>query len=138
MNETLTCSACNAECPAAWQGGNYIDNGWSFDWVDAGHYNGFTDHFMGEPDDPKDHLVHFCHDCCVKLLDMFPPLVEKMRCKGGHPNMNPSVKDDGIATPPCCPYAWTWVRDKSKLGYQNQFTTYLATSSLDWEISPND
>lgn len=130
---TKTCDACNAAAPATQQSGNFIDYGWSFHWPDMGHYGGFTDHFLDTPEDVAASMVHLCHDCCVKMLAMFPALVNKMGVRGGHPNMNEHDSDNGIATPPCCPYAWTWVRDRSEPDYQKQFTTYFATAELTWE-----
>lgn len=132
--KTKTCDGCGAIAPATQQTGNFIDYGWSVCWPHMGHYGGFTDPFMEMMSaDAEDHLVHFCHDCCVKLLSLFPALVEKMSVRGGHPNMNEHDPDNGIATPPCCPYAWTWVRDRSEPDYQKQFTTYFATAELTWE-----
>lgn len=134
MNETIKCDACGSIEPAAQQDGNYIDYGWSFNWVDLGHYGGFTDPFVDSPADAKSQMVHMCHDCSVKLLALFPALVDKVHARGGHPNKNEHDSDNGIATPPCCPYAWTWVRDRSKTDYQMQFSTYFATDELTWEL----
>lgn len=136
MTKTIECSACGQEQPATQQDGNFIDYGWSFNWVDAGYYGGFTDPFVDAPSNVSEQLIHLCHQCCVKLLELFPALVEKMQCRRGHPNMNEHDSDNGIATPPCCPYAWTWVRDRSKQPYESQFTEYEATESLTWKKSP--
>jgi len=134
---TRVCDACGSTESARQQSGNFIDDGWSFNWVDLGHYGGFTDPFLDSPADSQAQMIHICHDCCVKLLAFFPALAEKTRARGGHPNRNEHDPDNGIATPPCCPYAWTWVRNKSIAEYSKQFTTYMATDELTWLAVPD-
>jgi len=142
MQQTKTCDLCGVAQDSDPQEGNYIDYGWSFDWLSLGHYGGFTDCIpdrdLGSVDsiaeyDSSPYMVHMCHDCCVKLLDTFPALAKIARVNGGHPNRNEHDSDDGIATPPCCPYAWTWVRNKDIADYRMQFTTYYATPELTWK-----
>lgn len=135
MKETQSCDACGVAEPATQQAGNYIDYGWSFLWPDLGHYGGFTDSFLDAPHNHEEAMVHLCHDCCVKFLELFPRLVAKMRVQGGHPNRNEHDSDNGIGVPPCCPYAWTWVVDSPADNPRKKtFTHYRATRELTWEI----
>jgi hypothetical protein len=139
-NEQLLkqCNGCGLMHDASCQGGNYIDYGWSFSYPDLGHYGGFTDNFdlvmdMRDSDSPGAFMVHLCHDCCVKMLDALPFLATNFRVNGCNPNKNDHDSDRGILTPPCCPYAWTWVHDKDEPDYEKSFTLYLATKDLTWE-----
>lgn len=135
---SLKCSACEIEQEASQQQGNYIDYGWSLNWVNLGHYGGFTDSYFDRPDDPAGEIIHLCHDCCIKLLNLFPLLVDKIDVKGGHPNMNEMPGLDGIDVPPCCPYCWTFVKDESKPKGRQQYTSYRATADLKWEAVNRD
>jgi len=145
MQETKKCDLCGEEQEAGQQQGQFIDYGWSFNWLSFGHYGGFTDCIpdmnLGDVDsigeyDPSPYMVHACHDCCVKLLELFPRLAEIAGVRGGHPNKNEHDSEDGTAVLPCCPYAWTWVRNPNAGDYENRYFTYLATPQLTWEIAP--
>lgn len=142
QSETKSCDMCGVTHDASQQSGNFIDYGWSINWLALGHYGGFTDCIpnqeLGEVDsigdyDPSPYMVHMCHDCCVKLIATFPALVKVAGIRGGHPNMNEHDSSNGIATPPCCPYAWTWVKREEKDEYGNRHDTYFATDELGWE-----
>lgn len=141
MQYTTKCDLCEETQDSSQQEGQYIDYGWSFNWLSLGHYGGFTDPMPDSTDGNAEklddynampYMVHVCHDCCVKLLDTFPALAKIARVNGGHPNRNEHDPDNGITVTPCCPYAWTWVRDNSVTDYRMQFTTYFATPELTW------
>lgn len=138
MMEIKSCDLCGSVQEASQQSGNFIDYGWSFNWLSLGHYGGFTDCIPhqspdGEKESTASYMVHMCHDCCVKMLDTFPALAQLSRAYGGHPNKNEHDSNNGIATPPCCKYAWTWVKlpDKDKYGH-HIYITYIATADLGW------
>jgi hypothetical protein len=135
MKNMSPCSLCKQPSPTIFQS-LFLDGGWSFNWVTLGHYSGFTDSIITteEASNEEDFMVHMCHDCCVKMLDTFPALKEIARVRGGHPNMNDHDSQNGTATPPCCPYAWTWVKTSSE--YPNEYKTYFSTDELTWEERP--
>jgi hypothetical protein len=74
---------------------NLPDWGILFDFVSSGYYGGFIDNF---PPSEKDQQLKWrmCHDCVVKLLEVFPMLASKTGV-GYHP-----CKD----AEPCCRWAW--------------------------------
>lgn len=124
MKSTKACTNCRVEMPASQQFGNYIDNGWSFNYNSLGHYGGFTDCI---PDDGIDYRVHLCHDCCVRMLEALPGLA-KIVGPGGHSNgFDSSASDDGTEIAPCCKHAWTWKKE------DGEWKTYLVNESGAWE-----
>lgn len=124
MTYTKQCTNCGIDFPAEQQQGNFIDDGWSFNYCDLGHYGGFTDCI---PDAGKDYKVHLCHDCCVRMLDALPGLA-KLIGPGGHSNgFDSSKTDDGTEIPPCCMHSWTWKKE------HGEWKTYLVSESGDWE-----
>lgn len=130
--KTMACSFCSKEDELMFpEEMPYFDSGWTINFLSLGHYGGFTDPIPDLEDSVEKWTMHMCHDCCVKMVETFPVLEEHVR--GGHPNRNEHDSDNGIETPPCCPYAWTWVRDKSQEQYDKQFTVYYATQELLWE-----
>ena len=86
------CSGCGNMAPHHTQE-NSPDNGWSFDINTFGYYGGFTDNY----DFPATHVT-LCHDCVLKMLNMFP-LLGIMLGNGCHSMFGPKDK-------PCCKYAW--------------------------------
>lgn len=137
MSNMSVCSLCDKPSKAVFQS-PYLDGGWSFNWVTLGHYNGFTDSIIEASESEQDEtafMVHMCHECCVKMLKTFPALQNIARVRGGHPNMNEHLASDGTKTPPCCPYAWTWVETVNELG-KTEYTTYFSTDELTWEERP--
>jgi len=92
-SQTVKCSACGIDAPATQQD-SAPDNGWTMSFDSFGYYGGFSDDIRREAQ--KD--VVMCHDCCVKVLEMFP-LEFQEKFRGGHPD---SSGDDT----PCCKYAW--------------------------------
>lgn len=136
---TLQCDGCGLMHDSSCQNGHYIDYGWGLMFGDFGYYGGFTDNLEAmfdvrdNPEHAVKYMAHLCHDCCVKFMTTFPLLAVRMGVEGGHPNKNEHDSDNGIATPPCCPFAWTWVRDKDEPDYSRSFTHYRATSDLTWE-----
>jgi len=136
MNEKKMCDLCGVEQDAHSQAGNFIDYGWSFNWLHLGHYGGFTDNFPPSPNkgyDSARHTVHMCHDCITKMLQLFPRLSEIAKLRGGHPNRNKDDGQNGIAVPPCCQYCWTWVINPDSTSYEDKYITYFATPQLTWE-----
>lgn len=80
---TNSCDACGA---------SFIHDGLTIDI--SGHYNGFTDHC--------DHLpFRLCHDCVVRMIEVFPAMADKLG-KGCHPCESEM---------PCCAFAWKTVDD---------------------------
>jgi hypothetical protein len=135
MKNTSSCSLCKEPSGIVFDSA-YLDGGWSFNWVSLGHYSGFTDSIIDATGKSEEEfMVHMCHDCCVKMLETFPALKEIARVRGGHPNMNEHDSMNGIETPPCCPYAWTWVK-VSDSSFMPEYKTYFSTDELTWEERP--
>jgi hypothetical protein len=129
------CDNCASPAPTTQQDGDFIDYGWSIDWLSLGHYGGFTDCLPDSQDDePNRYIAHLCHDCCLKMLDAMPGLAALIfpQGGGGHPNMNEHDSDNGTATPPCCPYAWTWNKTVSPDG-EPVYETYFGTADGGWK-----
>lgn len=96
---------------AGQQFGNYIDDGWSIDFLSLGHYGGFTDCIPDPDKTDTEYLMHFCHDCCLKMVATFPNAFGKhLGNLGCHPG--------DLEKPSCCEYAWTWDKNNTKLHYQ--------------------
>jgi hypothetical protein len=113
MLETLPkeCSECGTLCPTTQQQGNFIDYGWTFNYLALGYYGGFTDCVPDGSDDWDDekYIVHLCHNCCLKLIRALPGVFqEALGSMGCHPG---NVKE-----PSCCEYAWT--TDTSGFSYR--------------------
>jgi hypothetical protein len=136
MNGTRQCTNCGIDKTTSPDFGDFIDDGWSFDYLAFGHYGGFTD-CIPDPDegevnslaeyDPSPYMAHLCHDCCVRMLEALPGLA-KLIGPGGHSNgFDSSTTDDGTETPPCCNHAWTWKKEDGK------WKTYLVNENGDWE-----
>jgi hypothetical protein len=89
----VTCDGCGQSVRAKSENAPEAlpDNGWKIDLGRIDYEGGFTDVFESVP-------FLMCHDCCVKLLDTFPLIAERVP-KGSHP-----CADDV----PCCDYAWKW------------------------------
>lgn len=88
----IRCTACGKDAGATQQD-DAPDNGWEIYFDHFGYYGGFTDDIQRKRE--KDAVV--CHDCCVKLLDLFPEEFQK-KFMMSHPGST-----DGE---PCCKYAW--------------------------------
>lgn len=134
---TKVCDNCATPAPTTQQQGHYIDYGWSFNWLHFGHYGGFTDCLPDKDEDSDSgrYFAHLCHDCCVKMLEALPGLAALVFPEGGggHPNINEKGNaDDGTQTPPCCRYAWTWVKTLGPDG-KTQYDTYFGTPDLKWK-----
>lgn len=83
MKTTHTCDGCSV---------TYTDWGMSLDI--SGGYAQFTDCF-GE--DARDaHTLYLCHDCVLRLVNLFPALRAKFGA-GCHPT---------TADAPCCEFGW--------------------------------
>ncbi len=67
------------------------ENGWVIPLGDLGYYGGFSD-------EEKPHSVTLCHDCVIKLLELFP-MFGVLIGKGGHSSLGSDEK-------PCCQWAW--------------------------------
>jgi hypothetical protein len=141
MANYAKCGLCGSQNEYVFKDSNLIDSGWTLNWLNLGYYGGFTDCIPGNladvysiaEYDETPYTVNMCHACCVKLIDTFPALKEVARVRGGHPNMNEHDPSNGTATPPCCPYAWTWV-DVSDSSFMPKYETYFATDELTWEL----
>lgn len=134
----IKCDCCGVVHETSGHGGNFLDYGWSFSYPDLGHYGGFTDHFeelvdMRDPEIARSFLIHMCHDCCVKLLELFPLLADRMHVHGGHPNKNEHDATDANLIPPCCPYSWTFVYNENEPDRSKRYKHYRATKDLTWE-----
>lgn len=128
----LSCTNCGLEAPTTQQQGNFLDNGWSLNWLALGHYGGFTDCVpdSGDEWDAPKYIFHLCHDCCLTMVRALPALAKLIGA--GHPNMNTgnplsTAHFDGIDLPPCCEHAWTFSTSKN-----GELDTYFATPDLKW------
>jgi hypothetical protein len=90
--ETTTCMGCGSQVKSADLNSDLPDNGWKLYPDDFGYYSGFHDSFGEEESRP----FIICHDCVVKLLELFPRLAEMIH-PGGHPCQDET---------PCCRHAW--------------------------------
>lgn len=127
----MNCMNCGAEAPTTQSGSNYIDGGLSLDLLNMGHYGGLWDNF---PADGREGLAHICHDCAVLFMRTFPGLAKMILPQGGgHPNgvHLPPEESDGVNTPSCCEYAWTW--DPEEKDEDGQSQTYFGTTDGSWE-----
>jgi hypothetical protein len=79
----VICSACEKSVKAV-RDTDLPDDGWVLDFDYFGYYGGFTDE------------MSVCHDCVVKLLELFPRLGELVGANN-HPCQ------DAV---PCCRHAW--------------------------------
>lgn len=111
-----------------------MDSGWSLNVLGLGHYGGFTDCLPdAHDDDMSDYLVHLCHDCCIKMLEVLPGLAHRIfpTGGGGHPNVGGNLEsNDGTSLRPCCTYAWTWKK------HENRQVTYFANADGGWAPAP--
>jgi hypothetical protein len=111
-----TCDNCGAFQPRIpHSDSGALDNGWSINTTTLGCYSGFTDD-MVDMYNGNEATVHFCHDCCVKLVESFPAFRKNMT-RGGHPS------SEGLGAEPCCKWAWT-IEDS---------VAYYATHDGKWE-----
>lgn len=110
-NETKACSECGQARGAGQQFGNFIDYGWSINFIMLGHYGGFTD-CIPDPDMTEDdYMIHLCHDCCLKMIEALPNAFGKhLGDLGCHPG--------DLEKPSCCQYAWTWDKNNRKHHYR--------------------
>lgn len=110
-DSTVHCTACGKLVPVE-SCGNGPDNGLLLTGF-IGYYGGFTDRLFDDHENQSnmDQLNNawFCHNCCVKLFEMFPHLSKAIGIKGkySHQSRHHPCNDDV----PCCKYAWNVVRD---------------------------
>ena len=90
----FACTACGGGTVSPEDG--IIDNGWALPYELFGYYGGFTDDIQLLMDSRQSRRWFLCHDCIVKLFNLFPRLAETINA-GQH-----SCSD---ATP-CCKFAW--------------------------------
>ena len=83
---------CGNESRATQQD-DYPDNGWGLQMDAFGYYGGFSDNIRRN--ESMDAVL--CHDCCVKVLDLFPEEFQQ-QFSSGHPCCR--------SEQPCCKYAW--------------------------------
>lgn len=97
-NETqmTTCDGCGETVKSESINHPFTDCGWNLNLAKMDYYGGFTD-VDWTIDATDNHSFRLCHDCCVKLLGLFP-LIAKRVPRGSHP-----CESDV----PCCDYAWT-------------------------------
>ena len=66
-------------------------------------YSMFTD-----PEDPQSHKalssIRLCHDCSIRLIDMFPQEFKDNFFDGGHPVT--ICRTESLTHPDGCHYAW--------------------------------
>ena len=104
----LHCTACG-QLTDIETCGNGPDNGLHLTGF-GGYYGGFTDCVIDSSDDSQSRdNAWFCHDCCVKLFEMFPHLAKAVKIKGkySHESRHHPCQDQV----PCCRYAWKVARD---------------------------
>jgi hypothetical protein len=82
-----------------------IDNGWCLDFT--GGYGMFTDDISGN----RHKHVSLCHDCCVKIAQLFPRIFET---SGYHSVDYRQLRDTDNRS--CCEYAWTSIDDELYVG----------------------
>jgi hypothetical protein len=135
MENYIECGLCGSSNEPVFKNANLIHSGWVLNWLNLGYYAGFTDSIPDDRGyvaslaeyDETPYTVNMCHDCCVKLLGLFPKLAEIAEARGGHY----SLSGEGIKSPPCCPYAWA-VEPEGLDGP----AFYKATDLLTWERQP--
>jgi hypothetical protein len=105
----------------------------------VGYYNGFIDRFPDFANDlssteyltPYDN-AWFCHDCCVKLFEVFPHLAKSVGVKGkySHESRHHPCEDET----PCCKYAWKTVKDPHYPDEPVELYAYYnsAVNKLEW------
>lgn len=123
----VTCSNCGLEQDPTQQE-NHFDGGLRIDLNSLGYYGGFWDS-VGESK-----TAELCHDCCLYMMKCLPGLAKTMFPEGGgHPNKMYAPKEhtDGINTPSCCEYAWTW--NTEELDEHGQWQTYFGTADGNWQ-----
>jgi len=120
--KTITCDNCNRAVPAVHETADIPDRGLWFSQPDMGYYNGFFD-AVGE------NSVAICHDCSAIFMNAFPGLAAKLLpSRGGHP----TVPFNGILSPPCCEWAWTW-DEVAPCAECAQVPLYFANADGEWE-----
>ena len=92
----VACTACGGGTPSPGANADLLENGWVMDFENFGYYGGFTDDVDVLLGDRKSRNWHLCHDCIVKLLNLFPALAKTINA-GQHPSEE--IK-------PCCDFAW--------------------------------
>jgi len=136
--KTMHCTACGKETQVE-SCGNGPDNGLHLVGF-AGYYGGFTDRnfeFFAETPSIEE-VVHayenawFCHDCCVKLFEVFPHLARAIGIRGKY--SHESRHHPCIGETPCCRYAWKVVQDPHCPGESVDLYSYYnkETKSLEW------
>jgi hypothetical protein len=97
MSDTryATCSACALRVICRSQD-IYPDNGWVLPFDAFGYYGGFDDNIGITLGGTRSREWILCHDCVVKLLELFPRLSETIGA-----NAHPCSSDT-----PCCRHAW--------------------------------
>ena len=111
MSQTKTCSECGATHSASQQSGNYLDYGWSFNFLSLGHYGGFTDCIPDTDKTEDDYVIHLCHDCCLKMIEALP---NSFKAHLGNLGCHPG----DLEKESCCQYAWTWDKANPKNSYR--------------------
>lgn len=91
----IHCPACDARVSCT-GGGVYPDNGWVLPFDIFGYYSGFDDNVPVLIGEQRSREFILCHDCVVKMLNLFPRLAEAVG-----PDTHPCDDDT-----PCCRHAW--------------------------------
>jgi hypothetical protein len=103
---TVVCTACEKPVKAAHET-DLPDDGWVLDFDYFGYYSGFTDEFHALIGAEPSRKFTMCHDCVVKLLELFPRLGELVGANN-HPCQ------DAV---PCCRHAWQATEFFAKKGF---------------------
>lgn len=109
MTETLptNCDGCGAPV-TRWLPTEPPNHGLAFSLT--GSYSGFTDLFFNDDADHQFYeRIDLCHDCVLRLVELFPVLRLKLGV-ACHPC------DDST---PCCAYAWQSVGDNENVNIPN-------------------
>ena len=97
----VSCSECATVLVVSSVHDSVPNDGFIFNPKSFGYYAGFTDFFPWEEPKKEDYLF-FCHDCCVRLLKLFPSIAKAIGPGGHHPCPSDT---------PCCLYAWRGTKD---------------------------
>jgi len=102
----VICSACEKSVKAV-RDTDLPDDGWVLDFDYFGYYSGFTDEMSALLGAEPSRKLTMCHDCVVKLLELFPRLGELVGANN-HPCQ------DAV---PCCRHAWQATEFFGKKGF---------------------
>lgn len=107
------CPACEQTVPCT-PGGIYPDAGWVLPFDLFGYYSGFDDAVPVLFGQRRSREFVLCHDCVVKLLELFPNLARAVG-QNCHPCQDET---------PCCRHAW----QSTELFGRDEFGVHMRTA----------